>query len=733
MIVRGTSCTPLNTPTRKRTAFAVAASTCVLLLVAVVSQPAGAVGPNHSPAPGAVTRDPITRTTHAVSANNNGAVATAAGWVVRIGLSVGGLRTVSYGAYSLEVPARWPVYDLTADPSRCVRFNRHALYLGVPGANEHCPAYAIGRTEAILVEPAGAPMAMGDHMPASGRTNVETLPAGAVAPQIWPPAAASKVIFALGSAGVVVTATWGHDRSLVEKALRGAHVGPVNNIAASTAHAGAATSPAGVARSTKSRYQHPKASSGNRNAAVVSESSTFTGKGFDTCATPSTSTMRAWAGSPYRAIGVYIGGVNRACAQANLTSSWVKTELAAGWHLIPTYVGLQAPTNTSYYTMNANVSQAASEGTSAANNAVNEASVLGIGPGNPIYFDMEAYATGSANTPYVLAFLKSWTAQLHADGYVSGVYSSAASGITDLVNQYGTSYLEPDDIWIAHWNNQQTTSDSYVPSTDWPNHQRLHQYEGGHNETYGGVQMNIDSDYLDGAVVGLTIADGSFVSYQNNVYRIAGGAPIYVSNWANVGGPRPTMTLTQSEWASLNPVPANGTLIEGWATRAEYLVVDGAPQFLQGHSGSPVIVDQVAIDHAGKAGVWSHLSHAVGYYLVASDGGIFNFGTGMFYGSMGAKPLNAPIVGIASTPSGAGYWEVASDGGVFSFGDARFFGSMGAKPLNAPIVGIASTPDGAGYWEVASDGGVFSFGNAKFYGSMGAKPLNKPVVALALA
>ncbi|MDA8398949.1 MAG: hypothetical protein M0008_02700, partial [Actinomycetota bacterium] len=73
------------------------------------------------------------------------------------------------------------------------------------------------------------------------------------------------------------------------------------------------------------------------------------------------------------------------------------------------------------------------------------------------------------------------------------------------------------------------------------------------------------------------------------------------------------------------------------------------------------------------------------------------------------------------------------DGGVFSFGNAKFYGSMGAKPLNAPIVGIASTPDGAGYWEVASDGGVFSFGNAKFYGSMGAKPLNKPVVALALA
>ena len=53
--------------------------------------------------------------------------------------------------------------------------------------------------------------------------------------------------------------------------------------------------------------------------------------------------MSAWSSSPYRAVGVYIGGANMACSQANLTSGWVSTETAAGWHLIPTYVGLQAP------------------------------------------------------------------------------------------------------------------------------------------------------------------------------------------------------------------------------------------------------------------------------------------------------------------------------------------------------------------------------------------------------
>ncbi len=120
-----------------------------------------------------------------------------------------------------------------------------------------------------------------------------------------------------------------------------------------------------------------------------------------------------------------------------------------------------------------------------------------------------------------------------------------------------------------------------------------------------------------------------------------------------------------------------------------------------------------------------------GYWLVASDGGVFSFGDATFYGSAGAMALNRPIVGMAGTPDGGGYWLVASDGGVFSFGDATFYGSAGAMALNRPIVGMAGTPDGGGYWLVASDGGVFSFGDATFYGSAGAMALNRPIVGMA--
>jgi hypothetical protein len=120
-----------------------------------------------------------------------------------------------------------------------------------------------------------------------------------------------------------------------------------------------------------------------------------------------------------------------------------------------------------------------------------------------------------------------------------------------------------------------------------------------------------------------------------------------------------------------------------------------------------------------------------GYWLVASDGGIFTFGDAGFFGSTGAVRLNRPIVGMAATGTGQGYRLVASDGGIFTFGDARFFGSTGAVALAQPIVGMASNPSADGYWLVASDGGIFSFGTAPFFGSAAPQPRPFPIVGIA--
>lgn len=107
-----------------------------------------------------------------------------------------------------------------------------------------------------------------------------------------------------------------------------------------------------------------------------------------------------------------------------------------------------------------------------------------------------------------------------------------------------------------------------------------------------------------------------------------------------------------------------------------------------------------------------------GYWLVAFDGGVFNYGDAKFFGSMGSTPLNQPVFSIAPSPTDGGYWLVAFDGGIFAFGDAPFLGSTGGIQLRRPIRGITQAASGLGYRMIAADGGVFSYGTADFYGSV---------------
>ena len=113
---------------------------------------------------------------------------------------------------------------------------------------------------------------------------------------------------------------------------------------------------------------------------------------------------------------------------------------------------------------------------------------------------------------------------------------------------------------------------------------------------------------------------------------------------------------------------------------------------------------------------WPRRRPVAGYWLVASDGGIFCFGDARFLGSMGGEHLNRPIVGMAATPTGHGYWFVASDGGVFCFRRRALRGFGGGIHLNRPVVGMAATPTGKGYWFVAADGGISAFGDAHYLG-----------------
>ena len=109
----------------------------------------------------------------------------------------------------------------------------------------------------------------------------------------------------------------------------------------------------------------------------------------------------------------------------------------------------------------------------------------------------------------------------------------------------------------------------------------------------------------------------------------------------------------------------------------------------------------------------------------------FPAGLLMMFSLLAAPAPSATAAEVVSTPSGNGYWLVATDGGIFAYGDAGFYGSLGSTPLNKPISGMVPTPTGNGYWLVASDGGIFAFGDAEFFGSAGAIRLNEPIVGMA--
>src|SRR5690349_9969234 len=147
---------------------------------------------------------------------------------------------------------------------------------------------------------------------------------------------------------------------------------------------------------------------------ALAEPGTFTGNGFDACAAPPSASMQAWLASPYRAVGIYFGGNNRACLQPNLTPAWVAQQQAAGWHLIPIYLGSQASCTTSNKKNLIDNTQAAAQGRAAAEDAVAQATALGLPLESALIYDMEAYRTDDAACRAgVLAYLSAWSARLH--------------------------------------------------------------------------------------------------------------------------------------------------------------------------------------------------------------------------------------------------------------------------------------------------------------------------------
>jgi SpoIID/LytB domain protein len=298
-------------------------------------------------------------------------------------------------------------------------------------------------------------------------------------------------------------------------------------------------------------------------------------------------------------------------------------------------------------------------------------------------------------------------------------YSSSTGGYTSSSNQQSPFNAVPDDGDAVsgnsrhHWTT--SVSDGTVQST-WP---QIGTFTGtisatadpGHPYDFGFGRL--DTVTLTGSSGSLTIPGTEFyvdLGLYSDLLTIAA-----VPGQLNITGQGWGHGIGMGQWGAL-----------GYAIGQDN--GDGNYTYSQivNHYYSPAQVENLS----NVAQVGGNGGGVGGYWVNATDGGVFSFGNAQFHGSTGGIRLNKPVVGIAATHDAGGYWEVASDGGVFSFGDARFMGSTGGIVLNKPMVGMAVTPDGGGYWLVASDGGIFAYGDAQFHGSTGAIVLNKPIIGM---
>lgn len=270
---------------------------------------------------------------------------------------------------------------------------------------------------------------------------------------------------------------------------------------------------AGLAPTSASAEERPAARQATQRQIALATPGDFTGHGFDQCLAPTQTAMDTWwKKSPFSAVGIYISGDSRACrSQPNLSPTWVAAQVARGWRLLPIALGPQAscqprfPRYKDDFTISpapaGGYAKAAAQGTAEADKNATDAMTYGIGPGSTIWYDLEGFDLGDTHCrESALVFTSSWVTRIKALGYTAGFYSSASSGIKMLDDarvQRPGQFALPDRIWIARWDGAANTSTTYIPEDGWRPGGRVKQYLGGHNETWGGVTINIDSNFLD--------------------------------------------------------------------------------------------------------------------------------------------------------------------------------------------------------------------------------------------
>jgi photosystem II stability/assembly factor-like uncharacterized protein len=308
-------------------------------------------------------------------------------------------------------------------------------------------------------------------------------------------------------------------------------------------------------------------------AADLSRTLTMTGQAFDKCEIATLAAFQDWfTNSPYKVSNLYIGGISRSCGNSAMTGEYLAQVSAQGWRFIPTWVGYQASCSSYSNRIPTNTTEAYNLGVSEANAALDKAISLGLtapdGTGTVIYYDLEAFDYNNTTCMNsAKSFINGWTKRMHDRGSLSGVYSRGFE-----LTQLNSIANKIDVIWPANWYCNASPTCAYNPNatvwnvtglsnTLWPTHQRIRQYAGGHEETWGTTLLKIDSNVIDGVVADTTD------TYPLKVVKDGQGTGTVTSSPTSINcGPRCFANFDRQSSVTLSAAPADNAVFAGWSS-----------------------------------------------------------------------------------------------------------------------------------------------------------------------
>ncbi|MFJ8436112.1 hypothetical protein ACIQ9P_32905 [Kitasatospora sp. NPDC094019] len=204
----------------------------------------------------------------------------------------------------------------------------------------------------------------------------------------------------------------------------------------------------------------------------------------------------------------------------------------------------------------------------------------------------------------------------NADGSPNSTYDTAVGDFSNL--QPGDAMAYPHQhIWLfAGWTDKATGDFTYYAESNPGNPTHGPSTANIHNSTIEGWPTSgyVALRYKNAATTPTapTLTDGTFVNVTETgqVFRMAGGAPIAVTDWNNVGGFQSYVNISQAQFNTLPTYPADGTALA--AGTGIYVVAGGAPIYVSDFSHVPgiaqrTVVDPAALDRAGTGGAFNHL------------------------------------------------------------------------------------------------------------------------------